>query len=642
MAAKHTRLELTWIGKDERPRLEPRILLEDPDLSFAVGKFSNHKESFENLLIHGDNLLALKALEPTYRGKVKCIFIDPPYNTGSAFEQYDDGLEHSIWLSLIRDRVSLLHALLCEDGSLWISIDDNECHYLKVIIDEIFGRANFVSSFAWEKDKGRRGDTDISSAHDHILLYAKDRSIWRKSRNLLPRTDSQNARYKNPDNDPRGPWLQGDNGTAKSGTESLRFPIELPSGRVVTPPLGNYWRFSAETFRLACSEGRVWFGRNGDSMPVIKRYLSQVQDGVVPRTWWPSEEAGSNQSAKRDHLRKLLPDITPFATPKPEQLLRQILTISTNEGDLVLDSFAGSGTTGAVAHKMNRKWIMVELGEHCFTHIIPRLKKVINGEDRGGISEVNHMIWEAKLTPAGLANVDQLLDACQQAEQEASGYYERFTKKIENSYLRLYGTPYSDNEPLCGGYRFYRLAPSLLVKDRWRNWVVSKQYNPEMLAEAMCKLEGFRYAPDPEVFWIHGQSTETDLIYVTTQNLSHEQLQFISDQVGDERTLLICCSAFRAKPDAFANLTLKKIPQAVLHRCEWGRDDYSLNVNALPGSESEADQTEEESSEDIPAADSTTDEVTPPPARRRGRPRRQSSPMQELPLFANLDQGEDA
>ena len=572
MAGKKRKLELTWIGKDERTRLEPRILLEDQELSYHAQKRVSDKDIFNNMLIHGDNLLALKALEAELSGQIKCVFIDPPYNTGNAFDQYDDGLEHSLWLSLIRDRIELLHTLLSKDGSLWITIDDNECHYLKVVCDEIFGRSNFVTSFAWEKDKGRRGDTDISSAHDHILLYAKDRNVWRKHRNLLPRTEGHNARYKNPDNDPRGPWLQGDNGTAKSGSESLRYEIELPSGRVVVPPKGNYWRFSRGNFEQAREQGRVWFGRKGDSLPVIKRYLSEVQDGIVPRTWWPAEEAGSNESAKRDHLRKLLPDIEPFATPKPEQLLKQILSIATNEGDLVLDSFAGSGTTGAVAHKMHRRWIMVELGDHCFTHLIPRLKKVVLGEDLMGISP--ELEWKGG-----------------------------------------------------GGYRTYRLAPSLLEKDKWGNWIVSKSYNPEMLAEAMCKLEGFRYEPDTEDFWIHGKSSESDFIYITTQNLNSEQLRFISDQVGNERTLLICCAAFRANSDEFPNLTIKKIPQTVFSRCEWGRDDYSLNVESLPPVQCIEDQNAEKQTISN-GKKSTT----------RNR-RNKNSAMQELPLFAWKKEG---
>ena len=339
-----------------------------------------------NLLIQGDNLEALKALLPFYRGQVKCIFIDPPYNTQSAFEHYDDNLEHAQWLSMMLPRLQLLRELLSEDGSIWVTIDDNEGHYLKVLMDEVFGRGNFVANFAWEKDKGRRNDTDISSAFDHVILFAKDRKIWSKTRNLLVRTEAQTARYKNPDNDPRGPWLQGDNGTAKSGSDALRYEITLPSGRVVTPPSGNYWRFAKATLEKAMKEGRAYFGKEGNGLPIIKRYLTDVQQGVVPRTWWTAEEAGTNQSAKRDHLRKLLPEIEPFGTPKPEELLGLILHIATHPNDLVLDSFLGSGTTAAVAHKMGRRWIGIEMGEHAATHCLPRLQKVIDGE-QGGISK---------------------------------------------------------------------------------------------------------------------------------------------------------------------------------------------------------------------------------------------------------------
>lgn len=527
---KKQKLELTWVGKDNRPRLEPRILIEDPAKSYHAAARVSDGDIFDNVLIHGDNLLALKALEADYAGKVKCVFIDPPYNTGSAFAHYDDGLEHSIWLGLMRDRLEIIRRLLSEDGSLWITIDDNEAHYLKVLCDEIFGRVNFVSSFAWEKDQGRRGDTDISSAHDHVLLFAKNREVWRKIRNLLPRTADQESRYRNPDNDPRGRWLQGDNGTAKSGSEGARFPVTLPSGRVVTPPSGNYWRFSKENFENARAEGRVHFGNKGDSMPVIKRYLTEVQQGVVPRTWWPADDAGTNQSAKRDHLRKLLPDIEPFSTPKPEQLIQLILQIATNAGDLVLDSFAGSGTTGAVCQKMGRRWIMVELQDSCTTHIVPRLHKVIDGSDQGGISKA--VEWKGG-----------------------------------------------------GGFRYFELAPSLLEKDKWDRDVISSKYDAAMLAQAICKLEGFTYEPSDSVYWQQGYSSESDFLYVTTQTLGPEELAALSEEVGEGRSLLILCAAFRSNADLWPNLTLRKIPNHIRSKCEWGHDDYSLNVANLPMAE---------------------------------------------------------
>lgn len=340
----------------------------------------------DNLLIQGDNLEALKALLPFYRGQVKCIFIDPPYNTKSAFEHYDDNLEHAQWLSMMLPRLQLLRELLREDGSIWVTIDDNEGHYLKVLMDEVFGRGNFIATIAWEKDKGGRGDADISTSYDMILAYAIKRSRWAQTRNLIERTEVQAGRFKNPDNDPRGPWRQGDDGTAKSGTDKQRFPIVLPSGRSVIPKQGRYWAFSQETFECARLEGRAYFGKNGDRLPIIKRYANVVREGVAPRTWWPAEEAGTNQSAKRDHLSKMFPDMDTFATPKPEELLQRILHISTNPGDLILDSFLGSGTTAAVAHKMGRRWIGIEMGEHAATHCLPRLQKVIDGE-QGGISQ---------------------------------------------------------------------------------------------------------------------------------------------------------------------------------------------------------------------------------------------------------------
>ena len=352
----------------------------------SVSTHGEAASAHHNLLIEGDNLEALKALLPFYRGQVKCIFIDPPYNTKSAFEHYDDNLEHSQWLSMMLPRLQLLRELLSEDGSIWVTIDDNEGHYLKVLMDEVFGRRNFIATIAWEKDKGGRGDADISTSQDMILAYAMQRRRWAETRNLIERTDVQAGRFRNPDNDPRGPWRQGDDGTAKSGTEKQRFPIVLPSGRSVVPKAGRFWAFSQETFERARAEGRVYFGKNGDRLPVIKRYADVVREGVAPRTWWTAEEAGTNQSAKRDHLSKMFPGLEPFATPKPEQLLQRILHISSNPDDLVLDSFLGSGTTAAVAQKMGRRWIGIEMGDHAVTHCLPRLQKVMDGE-QGGISQ---------------------------------------------------------------------------------------------------------------------------------------------------------------------------------------------------------------------------------------------------------------
>lgn len=534
MASKQ-KLELTWIGKENRARLEPRILLEDPEKSYHAPHRIGKTDLFDNRLIFGDNLLALKALEQEYTGKIKCVFIDPPYNTGSAFQHYDDGIEHSLWLSLIRDRLELIRRLLSEDGSLWITIDDNEAHYLKVLGDEIFGRSNFVISIAWQKVFAKNNKALISGSHDHILVFAKNLSKWQ--RNLLPRIGGALTAFKNPDNDPRGLWQSVAYSVQSEDAEkrkAYRYPIVLPSGREVMPPTGRHWNGLPDRTKELRADNRLWFGKKGDKPPRIKVFISEVQGGIVPDTWWDHKSTGSNQDAKKEMLA-LFPETEPFATPKPENLLMRVITIASNPGDIVLDSFAGSGTTGAVAHKMGRRWIMVELGEHCYTHIIPRLKQVIDNKDACGITKA--VGWKGG-----------------------------------------------------GGFRYYRLAPSLLEKDKWGNWVVNKEYNAAMLTAALCKLEGFIYAPSETVYWQHGHSTERDFIYVTTQNLSPDQLQGLSDEVGTGRTLLVLCSAFRGKPERYSNLTIKRIPHAVLKRCEWGHDDYSLQVENLPKAPPEAGQ----------------------------------------------------
>ncbi|WP_235263697.1 site-specific DNA-methyltransferase [Nitrincola sp. A-D6] len=415
-----TKLELTWIGKDKRPKLEPRILLEDPALSYHASQKVTENDIFENKLIFGDNLLALKSLEQEYIGKVKCISIDPPYNTGSAFEHYDDGLEHSIWLSLLKERLTILRSLLSLDGSIWISIDDNEMAYLKVLLDEVFGRSNFVATIVWEKRKTRENRRVFSFKHDFILVYAKSKPNFDISRNSLPLTDEIKARYKNPDGDQRGPW-QSISALAQAGhgTKSQFYTLVTPSGRELDPPAGNCWRYTKDRMEKEIADNRIWFGKKGDNAPRIKKFLSESTDqGVTPETIWYADDVGTTDSARK-HINEIFNKNLTFDTPKPEELISRIIHIATNQGELILDSFAGSGTTGAVAHKMGRRWIMVELGEHCHTHIIPRLKKVIDSEDQGGISK--SLNWHGG-----------------------------------------------------GGFRYYKLAPSLLQKDQWDNWSLIK------------------------------------------------------------------------------------------------------------------------------------------------------------------------
>ncbi|MEH8118293.1 site-specific DNA-methyltransferase [Aeromonas allosaccharophila] len=546
------KLELTWIGKDKRPRLEPRILLEDKSLSYQAPSITTNSESDDgcafndNLLIHGDNLLALKALEQQYAGKVKCIFIDPPYNTGSAFTHYDDGIEHSIWLTMMRDRLELLRTLMSEDGSIWITIDDNEAHYLKVMCDEVFGRNNFVANAIWEKSDSPRMDANyFSSRHDHVLVYSKNINIIVINKQRMPASDLP-KHYNKVDENGKPYYLKPlramGQADRREDRPSMYYPITAPNGEDVYPKKQDgsdgRWRWAPK--KVEEEQWRIEWTRNKDSWSPNFRVYAETSEGRPPETIWFNTEVGSNRTSKAE-IKKVIESVTAFDTPKPEALIKKVIELSTIPGDIVLDSFAGSGTTGAVAHKMGRRWIMVELGEHCHTHIVPRLKKVIDGEDQGGISKAVN--WQGG-----------------------------------------------------GGFRYLRLAPSLLKKDDWGNWVINKEYNAEMLAEAVCKHMGFTYAPSQTQFWNHGYSTETDHIYVTTGSLAYDQLKRISEEVGNERTLLICCKAFMMDGADFPNLTLKKIPKVILNKCEWDHDDYSFTLNVLPEEQDEewADDDSEE------------------------------------------------
>lgn len=367
---------LDWVNKNQAKdtaREVPYHLLKQEDI---------YGDGGENLLIQGDNLLALKALIPFYAGQVKCIFIDPPYNTQSAFEHYDDKLEHSQWLSMMYPRLVLLRDLLSTDGSIWVTIDDNEAHYLKVLMDEVFGRRNFISNAVWQKKYAPQNDAKwLSDSHDHVLIFSKNKSTWYP--NLLPRSNEMNSLYKNPDNDPRGPWMS-DNMSVKTYSAATDYPITTPKGRIVSPPSSRCWAYSKERFQELLTDSRIWFGSQGTGVPRIKRFLSEVQDGVVSKTIWLRDEVGDNQDAKREV--KSFNDIDVFGTPKPEKLIEKVLRLATTPGDLVLDSFLGSATTAAVAHKMGRRYIGIEMGEHARTHCVPRLQKVIEGE-QGGISK---------------------------------------------------------------------------------------------------------------------------------------------------------------------------------------------------------------------------------------------------------------
>ena len=370
--------QLAWLGDDDAKRAARRVPYRMLQPIEQIGDPAS-----DNLLIQGDNLDALKALLPFYAGRVKCIFIDPPYNTKSAFEHYDDNLEHSQWLSMMYPRLELLRDLLSEGGSIWVTIDDNEAHYLKVIMDDVFGRSRFIAANVWQKRYSRENREAIGDAHDYVFTYAISPERFKATRNKIPISEAQAKIYRNPNNDPRGRW-RAIPMTAQGYRPNQMYEIRAPGGAVFTPPKGRCWSTIESEYQRLFAEGRIYFGRNNNSQPNIVRHLDEV-DGLVPWTWWDHGEAGHTDEAKKE-ANLLFSGEVSFGTPKPERLMQRILQISSNPGDIVLDSFLGSGTTAAVAHKMGRRWIGIEMGEHARTHCLPRLKKVVEGE-QGGISE---------------------------------------------------------------------------------------------------------------------------------------------------------------------------------------------------------------------------------------------------------------
>lgn len=523
MAKQLQKLELTWIGKGKEPKLEPRILIEDPAKSYG-------DPNCDNMLIHGDNLLALKALEQHYAGKIKCIYIDPPYNTGNAFEHYDDGVEHSLWLTLITDRIKLLRTLLSDDGSIWITLDENEVHYFKVACDEIFGRNCFVTTVIWKTtDNSNNNATQFSLDHNHILVYGKN-AMWKPK---FLDDISKRKHFKNPDNDPKGPWFDGNPVNNPGLRTNLQYNITTPSGKTIKHP-PNGWRWSWDTIQEKMKTGEIRY--SDDETRIIRRTYLKDMEGLPPSSLWDNiEETGHNRQAKYE-LKSLFPEIpvtSLLRTPKPEKLIQKILELASNENDLVLDSFLGSGTTAAVAHKMKRKWIGIELGEHAYTHCLPRMQKVVSGEDVGGITEITN--WQGG-----------------------------------------------------GGFKFYTLAPSLIQKDKYGNDVINPDYNANMLAAAMAKQEGFQYAPNESIYWKQGKSSEKDFILTTTQFITVEMLDKLHDEMKPDESLLICCKSFKKECERrHSNITIKKIPQMLLGRCEFGKDDYSLNIINLPHEDQE-------------------------------------------------------
>lgn len=521
MSNNKQKLELTWIGKNnpeyDVANIEPRILEERTDLSYG------DKDS-ENMIIHGDNLLALKALLPEYEGKIKCIFIDPPYNTGSAFKHYDDSVEHSTWLSLLKPRLELLRMLLSDDGSIWITIDDNEAHYLKVLCDQVFGRENYKSTITWQRKYSVSNNFQgIATICDFVLVYAKSE---RFQNNLLPRTEESIARYSNPDNDPRGPWKAVDylNQATPEMRRNLCYDIVNPRTGLIVKNTKKAWKYDPQTHKRHVDDNRIWWGQDGsNTVPALKLFLSEVRDGMTPHNWWPHDEVGHTDEAKKEMI-SLYGAQNLFDTPKPERLLKRILEIATNSNDLILDSFLGSGTTIAVAQKMNRKYIGIEMGEHAYTHVQTRMKKVVDGKDGLKLSEA--LEWKGG-----------------------------------------------------GGFKFYELAPSFVVIDEFGNPVIDGYYNDTKLIRAMCKLTNYTFAPSAVEYWKHGKGQGNNSIYVTTQMLSVAMVQQIMSHLDTNETLLICPKKFEPGCKEVDNrITIKKIPQSILKACQFGKKEYLLPI----------------------------------------------------------------
>lgn len=565
---KKQKLELTWIGKESLPIVEPRILIFEDTNSYHAKVRRGEDDQFENVLIHGDNLLALKALEGEFTGKVKCIYIDPPFNTGAAFEHYDDGIEHSTWLNLMHQRFIILRNLLRDDGVIFCHLDDTEGAYAKVLMDEVFGRGNYLNTITTTTNAAsgfKATSSTIFSTANHIIAFAKNKNNFSFKRVYIEKEyDKAYSKYLFNRNENYSKWRWSgitevfceQNGYAtlphakKALGESFdaaiaQFAIENAECVFRTAAIGGGAAIKRrETIAKSKLErGKVFvhpnedvpnfYIVNGEQFVFYDARLVKIDDIKVPGeiitdVWTDIPYTGIASEGNVEFKNG----------KKPEALLRRIFEMSTVSGDLVLDSFGGSGTTGAVAHKLNRRWIMVERGDHCLTHIVPRLQRIIDGEDRSGVTGA--LNWKGG-----------------------------------------------------GGFRYYKLAPSLLEKDKWGQWVINKTYDANMLAAAICKHEGFTYNPSETEWWNQGFSTENDFIYVTTQVLTEEQLLALSEDVGSNRTLLVCCAAYRVAEkllnDRLTNLTLKKIPNAVLSKCEWGRDDYSLSISNL----SQADITEE-------------------------------------------------
>ena len=513
----NNKLELTWVGKNNVEDIEPRILIHVKDKSYG-------EEKTGNKLIHGDNLLALKALEKEYSGKIKCIYIDPPYNTGSAFEHYDDNVEHSIWLNLMYKRLLIMKNLLDNKlGTIWITLDDSEVHYCKILCDEIFGRNNFLTDITWNSRKSISNDAIVSLNTNHILVYCRNIDEIRKetkSGNMF-KGGIDKSKFSNPDNDPRGPWV-ADPFDAPNIRPNLEYTIINPNtGEELKPAPGRHWRTTEEKYLEALNDNRIIFGKNGKSKPQYKRFLYESENkGSVLTNLWDDVDTTTNATK---HSQILFPGDA-FTNPKPENLIERVLLLATKENDIVLDSFLGSGTTAAVAHKMKRKWIGIEMGTQAYSHCKKRLDMVINNQDQGGITKNTN--WQGG-----------------------------------------------------GGYDFYELAPTLIEKDIFEQEIINSQYDEKMLSEAVALHEGFVYDPNNEYYWKQSKGNENSYLYVTLKFVGEATLDNINFEMKENEYLIIACTSYDENIEKkYKNIRIKKIPEMLLNKCKYGIDNYNFNI----------------------------------------------------------------
>ena len=570
--AQNIKLELTWLGKyDAQNSIEPRILIENPAYSYGeveAAILPNGKIWNGNMIIHGDNLLALKSLEDHYAGCVKCVYIDPPFNTGSRIDAdgneigYDDGIEHSIWLDMMYKRLRSIYKLLRPDGALFVHLDDNEADYCKVLLDEVFGRNNFMNRITVEARSPSAFSTvnpGMFVASEYILYYAKNRKLLTEKQMKSKRQpDYAYNKYITNYDSPFEEWkfipvsqAFQETGITASNPESLmkkyndfiirnadricRYTaisdsgagqkiVELKKQSLLEPDrilklerinLDDVYVVNGQQLSFYSKNIREINGEKCATMPLTDIWTDIAWEGIAKE---------GNVTFKRGK--------------KPERLIQRCIEMVSDEGDIVLDSFLGSGTTAAVAHKMKRKYIGIELGTHAYSHCYERLKSIVDGVDSSGVSKFEN--WKGG-----------------------------------------------------GGFKFYELAPSLLKKDSHGHLVINKEYNADMLAAAMAKMEGFTYEPSTDIFWKQGHSSETDFIYTTTQFVTVESLGAILDTMVDGESLLLCCKAFQPECKNFSSrISVKKIPSVLLGRCEFDHDDYSLNIIELPQTE-EIDDSED-------------------------------------------------